>query len=51
MIIDFAGTVTHTNIKFKGIKIGFSEIELGIRLNSIVTIYGELAYNLVNKNM
>ncbi len=51
MIIEFMSTFSHANFKFKGIKIGFSEIELGIKLGQIVTVYGEIIYNIKKKSM
>ena len=43
---NFVSSVFNSSIRFRGIKIGKQETELGIKLNSILTVFGNLIYNI-----
>ncbi len=44
----FLGKNNPFSIGIKGFKIGISEKEIGIKVNSILCVYGELVYNSAN---
>lgn len=38
-------------ISYKGVQVGTCEIELGIQLNDMIMVYGDIIYNLVTKSL
>ncbi len=50
-IISFLGELTYQRITLRGRKIGHQEKELGIKNNSILTIFGEIIFNIKNEKL
>eukprot|EP01016_Furgasonia_blochmanni_P047537 TRINITY_DN6995_c0_g1_i4.p1 TRINITY_DN6995_c0_g1~~TRINITY_DN6995_c0_g1_i4.p1 ORF type:complete len:364 (+),score=59.83 TRINITY_DN6995_c0_g1_i4:108-1094(+) len=50
-LIEGAFVLTRRAVSFKGIKIGYDEGELGIRIGSAVTVFGEVVYNTKDKTL
>lgn len=41
----------NSETKFRGLKIGFTEREFGIRVNSVLTVFGDVVYNSKDKSI
>jgi len=51
LMLDVFGTFFVSSRGVRGIKIGWTEKEFGIRVNSALTIYGEIIYNIKEKSL
>ncbi|KAL4468354.1 hypothetical protein ABPG72_010755 [Tetrahymena utriculariae] len=45
LLIEFIFSILHLKIRGRGIKIGYQEIEFGIPIKTLITVFGEVIFN------